>query len=181
MGRVLTNIKHPSPDAPSPWVARFARLIRKGGRVLDLAAGDGRHARHLERLGFDVTAVDRDTQGLAGFEGKIVTLDLEDGRPWQLGGGWDGIVVTNYLHRPLLPAIAASLAESGVVIYETFAKGNERFGKPSNPDFLLEPGELLTAFAALEVVAFEQGTVEAPRAAVIQRIVAARDFPRIIS
>jgi SAM-dependent methyltransferase len=181
MGRVLTNIKHSFPDAPSPWVTRFARLIREGGRVLDLAAGSGRHACYLAGLGFDVTAVDRDTRGLAGFQGKIVALDLEAGRPWRLGGGWDGIVVTNYLHRPLLPAIVSSLAEGGIVIYETFAQGNERFGKPSNPDFLLAPGELLAAFAALHVIAFEQGVIETPRAAVIQRIAAARDFPCLIS
>jgi hypothetical protein len=148
--------------------------------VLDLAAGGGRHARHLAGLGFAVTAVDRDTSGLQDFGGEAVALDLEDGKPWALGGGWDGIVVTNYLHRPLLPSIAASLAGDGVVIYETFAAGNERFGKPSNRDFLLQPGELIAAFPLLDVVAFEQGEVNAPRRAVIQRIAAARGFPRPI-
>jgi hypothetical protein len=89
-----------------------------------------------------------------------------------LGSGYDGIVVTNYLHRPLLPVLAEALAPGGVVIYETFAAGNERFGRPSNPDFLLHPGELLEAFAALTVIAFEQGELSLPRPAVIQRIAA---------
>jgi SAM-dependent methyltransferase len=159
---------------------RFAALIAPGGRVLDLAAGGGRHARYLAGRGFAVTAADRDTRALAGFGGEIVECDLEDGRAWPLGGGWDGIVVTNYLHRPLLASIVASLAADGVVIYETFAVGNERFGKPSNPHFLLRPGELLGAFAALHVVAFEQGEATWPRPAVVQRIAAARRFPRAI-
>jgi SAM-dependent methyltransferase len=159
---------------------RFAALIRPGGRVLDLAAGGGRHARYLLERGFAVTAVDRDTRALAGFGGETIECDLEDGRLWPLGGGWDAIVVTNYLHRPLLASIAASLAADGVVIYETFAVGNERFGKPGNPHFLLRPGELLAAFAALHAVAFEQGEVTVPRPAVVQRIAASRGFPRTI-
>jgi SAM-dependent methyltransferase len=159
---------------------RFAPLIRPGGRVLDLAAGGGRHARHLAGLGFAVTAVDRDTSGLAGFAGQAIALDLEDGQAWKLGDGWDGVVVTNYLHRPLLPSIAAALAADGVVLYETFTAGNERFGRPRNPDFLLEPGELLAAFRALRVVAYEEGEVSAPRPAVIQRIAASRGGPRLL-
>jgi hypothetical protein len=99
-------------------------------------------------------------------------VDLETGEPWKLGDSYDGIVVTNYLHRPLLPAIAAALAPGGAVIYETFAQGNERFGRPRNPDFLLRPGELLGAFAALTTIAFEQGEVALPYPAVIQRIAA---------
>jgi SAM-dependent methyltransferase len=177
---VLTNNERHGIVPPSPWIVRFARLIRRGGRVLDLAAGSGRHARHLAGLGFAVTAVDRDVSALRDFAGTVLALDLEDGRPWALGGDWDGIVVADYLHRPLLPAIADSLGPEGVVIYETFAAGNERFGKPSNPDFLLRPGELLAAFPQLHVVAFEQGEVAAPRPAVIQRIAAARGFPRPI-
>jgi SAM-dependent methyltransferase len=177
---VLTNNERHGIAPPSPWIVRFARLIRPGGRVLDLAAGSGRHARHLAGLGFAVTAVDRDTSGLRDFSGTTMALDLEDGHPWTLGGDWDGIVVANYLHRPLLPAIAAGLGPEGIVIYETFAAGNERFGKPSNPDFLLRPGELLAAFPQLHVIAFEQGEVAAPRPAVIQRIAAARGFPHPI-
>lgn len=157
---------------------RFSPRIRKGGRVLDLAAGAGRHARYLAAQGFEVTAVDRVVAGLAGFPGKAVALDLEDGEPWALGGGWDAVVVTNYLHRPLFRALAASLGAGGLLLYETFAVGNGRFGKPGNPDFLLRPGELLAAFRRLTVIAFEQGEVATPRPAVVQRIAACRgSFP----
>jgi SAM-dependent methyltransferase len=150
-------------------------LIRRGGRVLDLAAGSGRHTRLLLDSSFVVCAVDRDISALSPLAGtgcEVRQIDLETGAPWPLGTGYDGIVVTNYLHRPLLPAIAQALATGGVLIYETFARGNERFGRPHNPDFLLRPGELLGAFAMLTVVAFEQGEVSAPRPAVIQRIAA---------
>lgn len=126
-------------------------------------------------MGFRVTTVDRDTAALKLLPGercKVLETDLENGEAWVLGDGYDGIVVTNYLHRPLLPAIAAALAPGGIVIYETFATGNERFGRPSNPDFLLRPGELLDAFTGLTVIAFEQGEVSQPRPAVIQRIAA---------
>src|SRR5205823_8628028 len=99
-------------------------------------------------------------------------IDLETGASWPLSTGYDGIIVTNYLHRPLLPAMTQALAAGGVLIYETFARGNERFGRPHNPDFLLRPGELLDAFAMLTVVAFEQGEISVPRPAVIQRIAA---------
>jgi SAM-dependent methyltransferase len=160
---------------PSAWVERFLPLIRPSGLVLDLAAGAGQHVRLLRAHDFRVRAVDRDIVALRAFDGpdcQIVEADLEAGTPWPLGRGYDGIVVTNYLHRPLLPEIGRALAPGGVVIYETFAQGNERFGRPSNPDFLLRPGELLEAFAGLTIVAFEQGKVCAPRAAVIQRIAA---------
>jgi SAM-dependent methyltransferase len=165
---------------PSPWMRRFLPLIRPGGRVLDLAAGAGRHTRLLREHGFGVCAVDRDIAQLAGFAGldcEVRECDLEAGAPWPLGGGYDGIVVANYLHRPLFPAIVAALADGGVLLYETFARGNERFGRPRNPDFLLRPGELLEAFATLAVVAFEQGEVSAPRPAVIQRIAAVAGQP----
>jgi SAM-dependent methyltransferase len=161
-------------DPPSAWVRRFVPLFRRGGGVLDLAAGAGRHTKLLLDMGFVVTAVDRDVTKLQQFAGdrcEIRAFDLETGEPWKLGGGYDGIVVTNYLHRPLLPALAAALAPNGAVIYETFAVGNEKFGRPNNRDFLLRPGELLQAFAGLSVVAFEQGEVERPRRA-IQRIAA---------
>lgn len=143
--------------------------------MLDLAAGSGRHTRLLLDRGFHVHAVDLDIAALrvlAGPRCTIGAIDLETGEPWRLGGDYDGIVVTNYLHRPLLPAIAAALAPGGTVIYETFAEGNERFGRPRNPDFLLRPGALLEAFAALSVVGFEQGEVALPRPAVVQRIAA---------
>jgi SAM-dependent methyltransferase len=166
-------------DLPSPWVRRFVPLIRDGGRVLDLAAGGSRHTRLLLDMGFAVTAVDRDVgelQSSAGNRCTVCEIDLEAGDPVvamaALGGGYDAIVVTNYLHRPLLVGIAAALTPDGVLIYETFAAGNERLGRPRNPDFLLQPGELLDAFRGLTVVAFEQGEVTAPRPAVIQRIAA---------
>jgi SAM-dependent methyltransferase len=162
-------------DQPSAWVRRFVPLIRAGGLVLDLAAGSGRHSRLLLESGFTVRAVDRDVSALRRLAGpccEVRRIDLESGAGWPLGDGYDGIVVTNYLHRPLLPAIASALAPDGILIYETFARGNERLGRPRNPDFLLRPGELLEAFAMLTVIAFEQGEVAIPRPAVVQRIAA---------
>lgn len=165
---------HDSQDAPSPWVTRFAPLIAPGGAVLDVAAGSGRHTRFMVERGHPVTAVDRDTAALAHEPGvTIVQADLEDGSPWPLAGRtFAGIVVTNYLHRPLFPRLLESLLPGGVLLYETFARGNEQFGRPRNPDFLLKPGELLEAFAALTVVAYEHGRVESPRPKVVQRICA---------
>ena len=169
------------PIVPSPWVRRFLPLIRAGGRVLDLAAGGGRHTRLLRENGYQVVAADREVAALRAAFGAdpgcaTVALDLEAGGPWQLGGGYDGIVVANYLHRPLLPSLVAALAPGGALIYETFMVGNERFGKPSNPDFLLRPGELLAAvMGVLTVVAFEQGITATPRAAAFQRIAAVKD------
>ena len=172
---MLTNSEIPL----SAWVRRFAPLIAPGGRVLDLAAGAGRHTRLLLDMGLTVEAVDRDTTALLPLAGPRCTVravDLETGEPWPLGDGYDGIVVTNYLFRPLLPAIMAVLGEGGMLIYETFMLGNEHFGRPRNPEFLLRPGELLVACAGLTIVAFEQGEVTAPRPAMIQRI-AARKGP----
>jgi len=168
---MLTN-----PELPAAaWVARFLPLIRPGGSVLDLAAGSGRHTRLLLRHGYRVRAVDRDVSALtplAGANCSIEQIDLETGAPWPLGGGYDGVIVTNYLYRPHLRALAGTLAPGGAVIYETFMLGNERFGRPRSPEFLLHPGELIEAFAGLAVVAFEQGEVDTPRPAMIQRIAA---------
>ena len=170
------NIEQPGPSTPpSAWVSRFLPLIKPGGRVLDLAAGNGRHTRLLRDRGFAVCAVDRDIAALlplAGPQCEIRQIDLETGEPWLLGEDYDGIIVTNYLHRPLLPMVGPALAPGGVLIYETFGLGNERFGRPHNPAFLLRPGELLEAFSDLTVVAFEQGEISAPRHAVIQRLAA---------
>ena len=165
----------PANLPPSSWVKRFLPLIRPGGRVLDLAAGGGRHTRLLLDHGFAVRAVDRDIAALrplAGPRCEVTEIDLETGASWLLGGGYDAIVVTSYLFRPLFPAIGDALTQGGAVIYETFALGNERLGRPRNPAFLLRPGELLEAFAGLTVVAFEQGKVVFPRPAIIQRIAA---------
>jgi SAM-dependent methyltransferase len=174
----MSAITHSHSVDPSPWIRRFLPLIRTGGKVLDLAAGGGRHARLLRDACYEVVAVDRDVKALqAGFAGdagcSIIEMDLEEDRPWRLGGGYDGIIVANYLHRPLLSALAAALAPGGVLAYETFMAGQERFGRPANPDFLLQPGELLAVFAPLlAIVAFEQGEVATPRPAVIQRLAA---------
>lgn len=157
---------------PSDWVVRCAPLVERGP-VLDVASGSGRHARFFAARGLEVVALDREPPQLAGV--RAVKADLEDGSPWPFAGErFAAIVVTNYLHRPLLPLLADSLQQDGVLIYETFMAGNERFGKPSNPAFLLRPGELLQAFAALTVVAFEQGIVERPKPAAIQRLCARR-------
>jgi hypothetical protein len=120
-----------------------------------------------------VAAVDREHVVLPGA--RFVQADLEDGSPWPFPGErFQGIVVTNYLYRPLLPVLKDALAESGVLIYETFMLGNERYGKPSNPEFLLRPGELLEAFKDLTVKAFEEGPVSVPKPAMIQRLCAVR-------
>ena len=141
--------------------------------MLDVACGAGRHALFFAERGFEVVAVDRDEQAIPGVE--FVKADLEGGAPWPFAGRrFAAIVVTNYLHRPLFARLAESLEEGGVLLYETFMQGNERYGRPSNPDFLLKPGELLEAFRALDIVAFEQGVVERPKSAVIQRLCARR-------
>jgi SAM-dependent methyltransferase len=167
-------------DAPSPWVTRFAPQIAPGGTVLDLACGSGRHVRFLRGRGHPVAALDRDLSKFGDLaddpDVEPMEYDLEDGSPWPLAGReFAGIVVTNYLYRPLFPALVAAVADGGVLIYETFAVGNERFGRPSNPDFLLRPGELLDAVKnELRVVAYEDGIVDVPRSAAIQRIFAIR-------
>ncbi len=175
-------VSHVSQEQPSPWVTRFAARIPAGGWVLDLACGGGRHARYLAALGHQVLAVDRDSSALAAAEGeRIQTLafDLEaegceHSSDWPLlPERFSGIVVTNYLHRPLMSSLLASLAPEGVLIYETFAEGNSLFGKPSNPAFLLESGELLRLVSGnpeWHVLAFEDGYVEHPKPAMVQRI-----------
>jgi len=166
--------------APSAWVQRWISWIRPGGAVLDVACGAGRHASLLARLGFEVDAVDRDISAFTDppRNARLLEADIESG-PWPYAGRrFDGIVVTNYLHRPLLPVLADSLEPGGVLVYETFARGNERFGKPSNPAFLLAPGELLDAVRGkLRVVAYEDLVVEEPRPAAVQRLCARREDP----
>jgi len=157
---------------------RWSSLLRPGGDVLDIACGAGRHSRWLAKQGFEVFAVDRDPGLFPDPPEGVVLLgaDLEAG-PWPFPGRrFAGIVVTNYLHRPLLPALADSLDSGGLLVYGTFAKGNERFGKPSNPDFLLDPGELLEAVRGrLRVLAYEDLVVESPRPAAVQRLCARRE------
>ena len=164
---------------PSDWVRRFAPLIAPGGRVVDVACGNGRHARLLAARGHSVVAVDRDRAALEALRGidrvEVRVADIES-RPWPFAPEtFDGVVVTNYLWRPLLADLAAALRAGGVLIYETFALGNERYGRPANPEFLLRRNELLEWLAPqLQLVAFEQGIVSSPRPAVVQRICAAR-------
>jgi SAM-dependent methyltransferase len=199
---------------PSPWVRRWAPLIRRGGTVLDVACGSGRHLRWLHAQGFAVTGVDRDAAAVEPLRtlGRIIVADIESA-PWPLAiepasmnlnqsvraevskpcaspsipqgeriqvqacqlnhETFDAVIVTNYLWRPLLATIVASVAPGGVLIYETFAAGNEAFGKPSNPNFLLHSGELLWACATLQVVAYEDGLLDNPLRRV-QRIAARR-------
>jgi SAM-dependent methyltransferase len=165
---------------PSAWVLRHAGLVPAGRPVLDLACGSGRHSAVFLAAGHPVTAVDRDISGVAHFSDRpdfsALQIDLETGEPWPLGrSAFGGIVVTNYLHRPIMPDIVAAVEPAGALIYETFAIGNEVFGKPTNPDFLLQPGELLEAVRGrLEVVAYEHLIVEQPKPAKIQRLAAVR-------
>jgi SAM-dependent methyltransferase len=156
-------------------VRRWSHLVPPGAAVLDVACGSGRHVRWFHERGARVTGVDRDAAAVEPLRAmaEVIVADIENG-PWPLRGRrFDAVIVSNYLWRPLLPTIVHSVADGGVLIYETFALGNEAFGKPSNPDFLLQPGELLGAVAGLAVVAFEQGLADAP-ARVVQRVVAAR-------
>lgn len=171
--------------APSAWVERFVQLM-PSGEVLDLACGRGRHSRLLAGQGRQVIAVDRDAAALHGLASSSVNtlcMDLEQGRTEALidllqTKRFAGIVVTNYLHRPLLPMLFDALCDGGILIYETFAQGNAVFGKPSNPAFLLEPGELLKAVAAArcgaQVVAYEHGFQRQPQPAMVQRLCAVR-------
>jgi SAM-dependent methyltransferase len=171
---------------PSAWIARFASLVAPDARVLDVAAGRGRHARLFARRNAHVTAVDVDADALAALVGtpnvSTRAADLErDAWPFA-GETFDAIVVTNYLHRPLLSHLLAALAPDGTLLYETFATGNEAFGRPSNPAFLLKENELLDGVRErLTIVAFEQGQItEHERRAVVQRIAAvgrARRWP----
>jgi SAM-dependent methyltransferase len=162
---------HAPVEQPSPWVRPWAPLVERGP-VLDVACGAGRHARLFAERGLKVVAVDRDAQDIPGV--RYVQADLE-GAPWPFGAErFAAIVVTNYLHRPLLAQLEAALAEEGVLIYETFMAGNEKYGRPSNPAFLLQPGELLQAFRGLTPIAFEQGYVAAPKPAMVQRLCARR-------
>jgi len=157
---------------PSAWIVRWAPLIRRG-TVLDVACGEGRHSRYFLDRGLSVVAVDRTTHAIPGT--RFIQADLENGNPWPLRGErFAAIVVTNYLHRPLYPALKDALAPGGVLLYETFMLGNERFGRPSNPEFLLRPGELLQAFAGLQAKGFEEGEVASPKPAMIQRLCAVR-------
>ena len=162
-------------QGPSAWILRYLPLVPPRGTALDVAAGAGRHSRLLLSHGLRVTAVDRDPDQQPDAPGLTkIWADLEDGRPWPLGSErFSLVLVTNYLHRPILAPIIGAVAPGGLLLYETFAQGQERFGRPANPDFLLRPGELAAAVAGkLEILAFEQIELGAPRPAVVQHIAA---------
>ena len=176
-------VKHarPSTIEPSAWVARFAPFVPAGSTVLDVACGGGRHTRFFLDRGHPVIAIDRDLSVFApprdGPGLTLIEADLEDGSPgstWPPGDGRFGcVLVSRYLHRPLMPTLIAAVAPGGVLIYETFAEGQEEFCRPRNPDHLLQHGELLEAVRGkLRVLAFEDIRVEEPKPAMIQRICA---------
>jgi SAM-dependent methyltransferase len=172
-------------EPASPWVQRWSHLVKPGGRVLDVACGHGRHAKWFHERNHPVTLVDKSKQAvdsiaLPAESCEAVVADIENG-PWPFAGRqFDAVVVTNYLWRPLMPALLASLAPGGVLIYETFTEGNETVGKPSRSDFLLRHGELLEVCTGLRVVAYEDGFQAGPDGSLprfIQRIAAVRHVP----
>ena len=173
---------HSEHDAPSEWVVRWAHLIPAGGRVLDVASGSGRHARWLAERGHAVDAVDRDAAALAKLADvsgvRTLAADIENG-PWPYAHGeFAGVVVTNYLHRPLFPELIAALGRNGVLIYETFVEGNERYGRPSNPEFLLRHGELLELLRGrFRLIAYEDTYSERPKPALVQRVCGVKSSP----
>jgi SAM-dependent methyltransferase len=181
-----TPIAH-GTGAVSDWIRRWSHLVPARGQVLDLACGHGRHVRWFAARGHAVVGVDKAADALqsltdlrAGGAVRTVQADVESG-PWPLmhqGAPlpFEAVVVTNYLWRPLLPTIVQSLAPGGVLLYETFAHGNAELGKPSRPDFLLQPGELLQVCAGLRIVAFEDGYCPQPPR-FVQRIAAVREGP----
>lgn len=163
----------------SNWVQRWSHLVAPKGAVLDIACGQGRHMRWFAQTGHAVTGIDRSAEAIdaASHYGEAVLADIENG-PWPLMRSgqprqFDAVIVTNYLWRPLFPLIAQSVAPGGILIHETFAVGNETVGKPSRPDFLLQPAELLRAYPTMHVVAFEEGFLEDPPR-FVQRVVAVR-------
>lgn len=183
-GLTTINLHQDLTVPASDWVVQHATKIKPGGRVLDYACGSGRHTIYLAKQGFQVLAIDRDSDSLAQIKETqaqkypdltidTLNLDLESAN-WNLTelGAFDGIVVTNYLYRPHLMKLPDLLKPDGVLIYETFALGNEAFGKPSNPDFLLKPNELLNLAERMRILAYEDRVVSSPKMACIQRVCA---------
>jgi SAM-dependent methyltransferase len=166
---------------PSAWIERFGASVARPGPVLDVACGGGRHTRWFAARGYDVVAIDRDLAGVDDLDDdphvELVRADLEDGSPFPVAANAFGaVVVTNYLWRPRLDEIVAAVAPGGWLLYETFAVGNEQYGRPTNPDYLLRRSELLDLALGhgFTVIAYEDITVDRPRPAVVQRIAATR-------
>ncbi len=162
---------------PSLWVTKHSTLLKPRSRVLDLACGSGRHTCFFAAQGHVVTAVDKNIGSLSAVESysdvEAIQFDLESGRWPFVGRKFECVVITNYLHRPLFADIINALSSDGLLIYETFMVGNERFGRPSSPDFLLEVNELLTVFSEkLKILAYQSGKVKLPKVAIVQRICA---------
>lgn len=181
------DVKKRDNLSTSSWIHRFSHLLPKSGHVLDLAAGGGRHSAWCLTRSHVVTALDRSTSDLHSLKAasppatrsklEIIETDLENGSPWPLGERrFDAIIVVNYLHRPLFDDLLAALAPGGVLLYDTFAVGQEMYGKPDNPDFLLKAGELLAAVEGrLQIVAFEHGLIDGERGPAVKQRIAARD------
>lgn len=178
---IMNKIGQYLPEEPSAWIVKYAPLINKKGRVLDLACGNGRHAMWFAKYDFHVDAMDCDDQVTSNMVGinniNVIVVDVEASDWPQSDQRYDGLVVSRYLYRPLLQTLATMLNPGGVLIYETFMVGNERYGKPSNPDFLLRPNELFEVYSPLlSIVSFEQGEEEMPRPVVMQRICAIKGY-----
>ena len=183
-GLTTINLHQDLTVPASDWVVQHATKIQPGGRVLDYACGSGRHTFYLAQLGFQVLAIDRDQASLDQIQQTsaqkhpdlaIDTLNLDlESELWAAAelGAFDAVVVTNYLYRPHLQKLPTLLKPEGVLIYETFAVGNEAFGKPSNPDFLLQPNELLNFAEKMRILAYEDLVVSSPKMACIQRVCA---------
>lgn len=181
----MERLPHPVGQAASPWVLRFLPLLGRQQPVLDLACGGGRHLRAVLESGRAAVGVDIDLRGVADLGRRpgldLVRADLEGGS-WPFPGQlFAGIIVSNYLHRPLFPSLLAALAPGGLLLYETFAQGNGRFGRPSSPSFLLRSGELLDLVRGrLQVIAYEHGVVSSPKTAVVQRLAAINDVAPVV-
>ena len=173
---------HHKLQEPSHWVQRFSSLLPHRGHVLDLAAGGGRHGRFLLDCGHRVTFVDLHTEDLIDLstlpDTTIIQADLENGSEWPLQETYSGIIVINYLYRPILEKIIDALETGGILIYETFARGNEVFNRPRNPDHLLKSGELLELVSEkMQVIAYEHGNLDlSTKPCVVQRICASKNL-----